>query len=186
MLSTTIQAWVNDAIAGIFSVKHFNAIKLHSLSGNIWRKQSTSRFIYLLALNKILIFSEKSDCCNGSFNNVLFMSLLIMVKKKTNYFQISPFSQLSVVFTSTGQELCKKTKVGFRFCASCLIKQTHFTKSCCTDTNQYHITISKKTKLILHNLNIECSQLNHNIKHTCSLLKPDVCTRCNQLQLNCC
>ena len=51
--STTTRTRVSDATAVTFSIKCFNPLKLHRLSGNIFRKWfASSFFIYSRALNK--------------------------------------------------------------------------------------------------------------------------------------
>ena len=75
--STTTRTLVSNATAVTFSVKRFNPLKLYPLSGNIFRKWFASYFfICSRAFNNNLIFNGKSYCCNDTFTDVHFTSLL--------------------------------------------------------------------------------------------------------------
>jgi len=75
--STTNRTRVNDAAAVTFSVKCLNPLKLYPLSGNIFRKWFASYFfIYSRAFNNNVISNGKSYCCNDTFTDVRFTSLL--------------------------------------------------------------------------------------------------------------
>jgi len=75
--STTTRTRVCDVTAVTFSVKCFNPLKLYPLSGNIFRKWFASYFLYIHEhLTNNVISKGKSYCCNGSFTDVRFTSLL--------------------------------------------------------------------------------------------------------------
>jgi len=45
--STTARTRVSDATAGMFAIKYFNPLKLHPLSGNIFRKWSSYFYLFI-------------------------------------------------------------------------------------------------------------------------------------------
>jgi len=76
--STTTRTRVSDVTAVIFSVKCFNLLKLYPLSGNVFRKWFASYFLFVQE-HLIVILSTtlaKSYCCNDTFTDVRFTSLL--------------------------------------------------------------------------------------------------------------
>ena len=69
---------VSDATAVTFSVKCLNPLKLYPLPGSIFRKWFGSySFICLRAFHNNVISNGESDCCNDTFTDVRFTSLLV-------------------------------------------------------------------------------------------------------------
>jgi len=64
---------VNDATAITFSIKCYNPFKLYPVTGNIFRKWFASYFLFI---HEHLISNGKSHCCNDTFTDVRFTSLL--------------------------------------------------------------------------------------------------------------
>ena len=90
-LSTTTQTHISDATAVTFCVKCINPLKLYPLSENIFRKWFASYFLFIhahsRAFNNNVISNGKSYCCNNTFTDIQFTSLLANIfKKNTNYF----------------------------------------------------------------------------------------------------
>ena len=76
--STTTRTQVSDANAVTFSVKCFNQLKLYPLSGNIFRKWFASYFLFIHE-HLLIMWSPTVnliDCCNDTFTDVRFSSLL--------------------------------------------------------------------------------------------------------------
>jgi len=71
------RAQVGDATTVTFSVEGFNPLKLYPLSGNVFKKWFASHFLFIHAhLIKIMISNSKSYCCNDTFADAQFTSLL--------------------------------------------------------------------------------------------------------------
>jgi len=78
MRLTTTRTQVSDSTAVTFSVKCFNPLKLYPLSRKHLQKAVCFIlvFIYSRAFNNNVISNGKSYCCNDTFTNVRFTSLL--------------------------------------------------------------------------------------------------------------
>ena len=74
--STTNRTRVSDAAAVTFSVKCLNPLKLYPLSESIFRKWFASYSFLFTAFNNNVISNGNSGCCNDTFTDVRFTSLL--------------------------------------------------------------------------------------------------------------
>jgi len=79
--STTTLTRVSDATDVTFCVRCFNPLKLYLLSGNIFRKWFALLFLFMheyliIIFNNYVISNGKSYCCNDTFTDFRFTSLL--------------------------------------------------------------------------------------------------------------